>query len=92
MTDTRHQLFGNLAGDSYGTHDDRPPLLLLHGLTYDRRQWGPLLAEPALLGQRLGPPDPGPRSAGARAVAPARLVPRRRACRGSAPCRDRRGS
>jgi pimeloyl-ACP methyl ester carboxylesterase len=48
MTDTRHQFFGNLAGDSYGTRDDRPPLLLLHGLTYDRRQWRPLLDELAL--------------------------------------------
>jgi pimeloyl-ACP methyl ester carboxylesterase len=51
MTDTRRQFFGNLAGDGYGTRADRPPLLLLHGLTYDRRQWGPLL-------DALAPEDP----------------------------------
>ena len=48
MTDTHRQFFGNLAGDGYGTRADRPPLLLLHGLTYDRRQWGPLLDALAL--------------------------------------------
>ena len=35
--------FGDLAADSHGTADDRPPLVLLHGLSYDRRQWGPTL-------------------------------------------------
>ncbi|MFF3753746.1 alpha/beta fold hydrolase [Streptomyces sp. NPDC002018] len=38
---------GGLAAESHGAAaaDDRPPLLLLHGLSYDRRQWGPLLRE-----------------------------------------------
>jgi pimeloyl-ACP methyl ester carboxylesterase len=34
-----------LAGDDYGGSDDRPPLVLLHGLTFDRRLWRPSLAE-----------------------------------------------
>jgi pimeloyl-ACP methyl ester carboxylesterase len=34
-----------LAGDSLGEDDQRPPLVLLHGLTYDRRLWGPALHE-----------------------------------------------
>ena len=29
----------------YGEDDQRPPLVLLHGLTYDRRLWGPALHE-----------------------------------------------
>lgn len=37
--------YGDLAGQSYGTDNDRPPFVLLHGLTYDRRQWRPLLEE-----------------------------------------------
>src|ERR1700754_4305798 len=41
MRDT--QYFGGLASDLFGTADGRPPLVLVHGLTYDRRQWGPLL-------------------------------------------------
>ncbi|MFK3979013.1 alpha/beta fold hydrolase [Micromonospora sp. NPDC050397] len=46
MTDTRDaQNFGRLAGDIQGTADNRPPLVLVHGLSYDRRQWGPLLDE-----------------------------------------------
>ncbi|MEU8378321.1 alpha/beta hydrolase [Streptosporangium sp. NPDC048865] len=55
MTDTRDIRFsGGLVGDSLGTDDDRPPLVFLHGLTYDRRQWGPLLDELATV-------DPGRR-------------------------------
>ncbi|GIF74647.1 alpha/beta fold hydrolase [Asanoa siamensis] len=46
--------FGELAADSYGVADDRPPLVLLHGLTYDRRHWAPLLSALAAL-------DPGRR-------------------------------
>jgi len=37
--------FAGLAGDSLGEDDQRPPLVLLHGLTYDRRLWGPTLTE-----------------------------------------------
>ncbi len=35
--------FGGWAGDSYGISDDRPPLVLLHGLTFNRTMWGPAL-------------------------------------------------
>ncbi|MBE8478361.1 alpha/beta hydrolase [Streptomyces sp. 3R004] len=46
MTQIDTRVFGDLAGDLYGAPDDvRPPLLLLHGLTFDRRHWGPFLAE-----------------------------------------------
>jgi pimeloyl-ACP methyl ester carboxylesterase len=37
--------FAGLAGDSLGEDDQRSPLVLLHGLTYDRRLWGPALRE-----------------------------------------------
>jgi pimeloyl-ACP methyl ester carboxylesterase len=47
--------FGTLASDSQGTDDDRAPLVLLHGLTFDRRHWGPALRELAVL-------DPGRRA------------------------------
>lgn len=46
--------FDTLAGDLTGTMDERRPLVLLHGLTYDRGQWQPLLAE-------LATADPGRR-------------------------------
>ena len=45
-------LFGNLAGDLAGAADRRPPLVLLHGLTFDRTMWRPALAHLAEL-------DPG---------------------------------
>jgi pimeloyl-ACP methyl ester carboxylesterase len=45
-------LFSNLAGDLTGGPDHRPPLVLLHGLTFDRTSWHPVLAELATL-------DPG---------------------------------
>jgi pimeloyl-ACP methyl ester carboxylesterase len=54
MSGTHRQYFGDLAADSHGTTDDRPPLVLLHGLSYDRRQWGPVLEELAVV-------DPGRR-------------------------------
>src|SRR5258708_16834299 len=34
-----------LAADDYGTSDDRAPLVLLHGLTFDRSLWQPPIAE-----------------------------------------------
>jgi len=43
-----------LAADDYGETDQRPPLVLLHGLSFDRRMWGPVLDE-------LGRVDPGRR-------------------------------
>jgi pimeloyl-ACP methyl ester carboxylesterase len=33
-----------LAADDYGESDARPPLVLLHGLTFDRSLWRPALA------------------------------------------------
>jgi pimeloyl-ACP methyl ester carboxylesterase len=46
------KLFSNLAGDLTGAPDRRPPLVLLHGLTFDRTMWQPALAHLAAL-------DPG---------------------------------
>jgi len=37
--------FAGLTGDLTGTNDFRPPLVLLHGLTFDRTTWGPSLDE-----------------------------------------------
>ncbi|MHB8293594.1 MAG: alpha/beta fold hydrolase [Acidimicrobiales bacterium] len=34
-----------LVADDYGTTDGRPPLVLLHGLTFDRTMWRPALDE-----------------------------------------------
>ncbi len=31
--------YTGLAADDYGRPDDRPPLVLLHGLTFDRTMW-----------------------------------------------------
>jgi len=47
-------LFGHLAGDLTGEPGRTPPLVLLHGLTFDRTSWHPALAELAEL-------DPGRR-------------------------------
>ena len=41
--------FAELAADSYGSADETAPLVLLHGLTFDRTHWGPALAELARL-------------------------------------------
>lgn len=35
--------YGDLSGTLTGLVSNRPPLVLLHGLTFDRRQWFPLL-------------------------------------------------
>ncbi|MFJ4467070.1 alpha/beta fold hydrolase [Streptomyces sp. NPDC089424] len=45
MPDTHRTTLAGLAADLHGTSDARPAVVLLHGLSYDRRQWGPLLAE-----------------------------------------------
>ena len=37
--------FGGLAGELSGRPDGRPPLILLHGLTFDHTMWLPALAE-----------------------------------------------
>ncbi|MEV7626000.1 alpha/beta fold hydrolase [Actinoplanes sp. NPDC089786] len=47
-------IFDQLAGTLTGDADERAPLVLLHGLTFDRRQWQPLLRELATV-------DPGRR-------------------------------
>jgi pimeloyl-ACP methyl ester carboxylesterase len=39
------RLFAGLAGDLEGDPDHRAPLILLHGLTFDRAMWRPALAE-----------------------------------------------
>jgi pimeloyl-ACP methyl ester carboxylesterase len=44
-----------LATDDVGRSDERPPLVLLHGLTFDRRMWRPALTELEAL-------DPGRRA------------------------------
>ena len=48
-------VYAGLAADDSGRSDDRPPLLLLHGLTFDRRMWRPALTELETL-------DPGRRA------------------------------
>jgi pimeloyl-ACP methyl ester carboxylesterase len=43
------KLFSDLAGDLTGAPDRRSPLVLLHGLTFDRTMWQPALAHLAEL-------------------------------------------
>jgi pimeloyl-ACP methyl ester carboxylesterase len=46
VTRARSPVFlGGLAGDDYGEDGDLAPLVLLHGLSFDRRMWGPFLEE-----------------------------------------------
>src|SRR4051812_30120741 len=47
--------FAGLAADVTGIADERPPLVFLHGLTFDRRMWRPALRELEVL-------DPGRRA------------------------------
>jgi pimeloyl-ACP methyl ester carboxylesterase len=42
--------YGDLAADSFGADNGQPALVLLHGLTFDRRHWSPVLADPAIAG------------------------------------------
>jgi pimeloyl-ACP methyl ester carboxylesterase len=41
----RTTTYADLAADDSGRSDDRPPLVLLHGLTFDRTMWRPALHE-----------------------------------------------
>jgi pimeloyl-ACP methyl ester carboxylesterase len=43
--DRSPRAFASLAGDLDGDEDDRAPLVLLHGLSFDRTIWGPALTE-----------------------------------------------
>lgn len=45
QADNGSVLLGGLAGDDVGRDDRRPPLVLLHGLSFDRRMWRPALEE-----------------------------------------------
>ena len=42
---SRSATYAGLAADDIGHSDDRPPLVLLHGLTFDRQMWRPALRE-----------------------------------------------
>ena len=39
----RQTRIGALVGDDTGEDRNRPPIVLLHGLTFDRRTWGPVV-------------------------------------------------
>lgn len=54
MTTLTSQRFAGLAGDLTGADDGRAPIVLLHGLTFDRGTWHPVLDE-------LAQVDPGRR-------------------------------
>ncbi len=45
MHDVEAQALPALVGEHSGSPDRRPPLVLLHGLTFDRSLWNPVLAE-----------------------------------------------
>ena len=46
------QRFGGLAADVDGDDNSRPPLVFLHGLTFDRTTWRPALDALALIEPR----------------------------------------
>ena len=37
--------YAGLAADEYGTDGDQPPIVLLHGISFDRTMWRPALDE-----------------------------------------------
>lgn len=43
--DASPRTFAGLAGDFDGVVDLRPPLVFLHGMTFDRSTWAPVLNE-----------------------------------------------
>jgi pimeloyl-ACP methyl ester carboxylesterase len=45
MSHDHSSRFAGLAGELTGDDDTTPPIVLLHGLTYDRRNWEPTMAE-----------------------------------------------
>jgi pimeloyl-ACP methyl ester carboxylesterase len=51
---TTSRTYGPLRGDETGRDDGRPPIVLLHGLTFDRTIWNPVIEE-------MGACDPGRR-------------------------------
>ena len=80
--------YAGLAADESGMPDGRPPIVLLHGLTFDRTMWRPALAE--LEDDRSWTTCDHPRPPGPRRVAGCIHVPARGDGR-SCPRRDRRG-
>src|SRR3954468_3584742 len=63
--DTSAQItVAGMAAELYGSADERPPLVLLPGLTFNRRIWQPVLGDlsridPARQGRAPDPPGPG---------------------------------
>jgi pimeloyl-ACP methyl ester carboxylesterase len=45
----KENAMGDIYFDSYGKDDERPAVVLLHGLSFDRRQWEPVLRELAII-------------------------------------------
>jgi pimeloyl-ACP methyl ester carboxylesterase len=51
----RRATYAGLAADDFGSSDERPPIVLLHGMTFDRTMWRSTLAELEVI-------DPGRRA------------------------------